>query len=367
MHRDFADWYRAATVDLRTVDLEKRWQAIENLEPSLDSRKALDLVRMYFGRPAKESKFVEDFRSAFKTADPTFPMRGNDLELQILAGGTIVHVLEKRSGQIADCAALAMVTADYYGKRAGRRAVDLIEHAVTCLAKRSEELRRFEGELAFSAPNPWQKEQLDTLVQAFNEGNVPALGEHVVRGLKSLESALGKLATRTRDAQNQLLKLQRRHEEELDILWWVFGGYSRDLDKPIAELTTPGVCIILGKELADLTRFVPGPLAARAFLDKMLSYVNGAAESATLKEAVNGTPKEWRIGWLGNSDLVADDLAPVLLAVKASLTTEGEETWIPVFEKAAGIKANRKTTMIDLAEQVYRECLLFRKLVNGES
>ena len=57
--------------------------------------------------------------------------------------------------------------------------------------------------------------------------------------------------------------MQRLRQEESDILWWLFGEYSRDLEQHISELSLSASCIIVGKELADLILVFPGPIPAK--------------------------------------------------------------------------------------------------------
>ena len=57
-----------------------------------------------------------------------------------------------------------------------------------------------------------------------------------------------------------------------------FGIQSRPKET-LERTTVPAVCLIAGKELADLTEIIPGPLAAFAFLDRVIK--SGRAKRPT--------------------------------------------------------------------------------------
>ena len=128
MHKDFADWYRLVDLQPKGETIEKRWQAIEQFCESVNAAQALELIRLFYGRSAKDHGFLGTFRSPFKTVDGTFPMRDNAAELQVLAGATTVQILEDDRYELADVVALGIVCTDYRGGAAplGRRPSDVI-------------------------------------------------------------------------------------------------------------------------------------------------------------------------------------------------------------------------------------------------
>lgn len=56
----------------------------------------------------------------------------------------------------------------------------------------------------------------------------------------------------------------------------------------MSRLPLPFAPLVAGKELADLVRLIPGRLASRAFLDKMLRFVDkDLSTKASIKDAIN--------------------------------------------------------------------------------
>ena len=71
--------------------------------------------------------------------------------------------------------------------------------------------------------------------------------------------------------------------EETNMLWWLISEYSRDRGASwmtVGPFATP---IIAGKELADLTRVIPGPVAAAAFLDRIIRLADSSSSPSPSK------------------------------------------------------------------------------------
>jgi len=132
----------------------------------------------------------------------------------------------------------------------------------------------------------------------------------------------------------------------------------------MADLELPAVCLVVGKELADLTVIIPGPFSGVAFLDRMLHRAeHELRESSTIKEAVNASPRDWRDSWMSKNPIVGvEDLCPIHLAISKSLEFEGENNWLSAFEKAAQIEVGKPISPLKLAMQVYQENLFIQAI-----
>ena len=89
MHKNFGEWYRLVTLDPDGTKLAKRWAGVTAWVTILRKNDAdiLDTVRIFRGITSKTSK--DAFLATFQKQDPAFPQR-NDLELQVLAGASLV-------------------------------------------------------------------------------------------------------------------------------------------------------------------------------------------------------------------------------------------------------------------------------------
>src|SRR5215813_6245809 len=108
MHDDFADWYRICTTGTETnltgELLAYRWQGIEKLA---ERPRTLELVRATLQRPSADGEYLGSFRAAFKEADATFRMTGNDLEISVLAGSLLSEVFHRQAPE-ADLGSLGL-------------------------------------------------------------------------------------------------------------------------------------------------------------------------------------------------------------------------------------------------------------------
>ncbi len=364
MHKSFADWYRITSIDFREELLKKRWVGIEKFVKSSGLQMALEVVRLFHTKPFKDNDFIDKYREAFKKADSTFPMRDNDLELQVLAGASIVHHLDT-SHKYATEVALATVCANYTRVASHVVFPEIINIARNYLSEQSINLRsRYKlSRVKISKINNMDKLMKD-LTKACQANTLPNTAPPLKESFMKLNTAIKELVDSTNKTLievNEYLKLQ---QEESNILWWLFGGYSNDLECRMADLKVATVCLVAGKELADLTVLVPGPVAVDAFLDKMIrTSIKVLPESIALKDAVNASPIEWRKKWINTKDFgIVEDMCPVHYAVKKSLETGGNSAWVISFEENMKTKADIPVYPLKLALQVYLENLLIESL-----
>ena len=329
MHKDFAEWYRSAGITPDGETLLKRWAAIAAFE--VDRSDVASLTRLFYRLGTPKEDFLKAFRAEFQKADAAFPMRGNDHELAVLAGAELVDTIERSSAPLADLAALCLVCAAAQQLRPTPAVSAIPETASRFLSSRAT-----------------KRSQVD---EGSSEGTL-------LKALTDLGSPYDKLAIEFHKLQSELSIVT----EEANMLWWLLSEFSRDLNTPWRKLPAPAVPLIAGKELADLTRVIPGPIAAAAFLDRTIR--SGRTKPPTLIltiAAVNETPVDWRLEYI--KDSFPDEIeviAPISYAVKLSLIAPENDEWVPMFTSATGIASNSKIAPHTLAYQLFLEGLLRR-------
>src|SRR5208337_62370 len=261
MNSYFGDWYRSAGIPPEEIPLSKRWEAVESFD--VDATEISLLAQVFYHLSLSVPSFAERFRKAFNEADPTFPMSGNDRELIVLAGAGLVNVIERRSRDIADLAALFLVCGAVQNIRTAAVA-QIPEIAVKYLSQRSVQRAK---------PEKDGKE------------------EELSKALAGAGEPHSKLAPEFQKLQLEFPIVS----EESNMLWWLISETSRDVNQRWSEMPLGMACVLTGKELADLTRIVPGPVAARAFLDRAIrSGRDKVAPSISVTDVVNDTAKTWR-------------------------------------------------------------------------
>jgi len=358
MHKYFAEWYRAAGLEPKAEDLEKRWQAVEGFAKEIKLHNALELVRLFYARSPQSVDFAESYIGAFQKADPTFPMRDNAVELRVLSGATVAHIFETTRTTVTDAVALAMVSGFCRGLRQKILNSEIVDSARVYLMKEAVRVRDVDESFDIKTPDTDLEGLLEALTSAATGNNLTTIREPIKPPFDKLAQAISNLSLSVSEMAGRIEEVIKIRREQAEILWWVFGEHSRDLSKPISELPLPFAALVSGKELADLVRVIPGPLASPAFLEKMLGFADpDSSGSASIKDAVNAAPRDWRESLIADTcDL--EDLCPIHLAVQKSLEFNKPNVWPTHFDKHSELKSRTAIAALDLATQIYDERML---------
>jgi len=363
MHRDFADWYRSTTIEPNHSLLERRWSGVETILKTFKGSDLLVLTRLVYGLDLCDKGTIAKMQAAFKEADSAFQMRNNDEELRILAASVLMQQLTKHNDPVSNSVALGISCIDAHGFGPRPALPDLPGAAAAYLTREAVEVR---ATTSVTAPT-WTVSQAHALIESaktsIGQGQAASAIQPIAESITVLEGSLKMLVKSVEKAVQALDKAQHTLQEETNILWWVLGGYSRDLEEPMSALDLHAACTVAAKELADLTIFMPGPAAARAFLDRLLRRDSGDLPAATIKDVVNASPRTWRESWAERyTSLSRDGLFPVIMAVLRSLETEGPDDWIAAYEKVSSIATTQAMPLLDIADQMYHELLLARTM-----
>jgi hypothetical protein len=344
----FPAWYLAATIEPKDEFLRKRWQAVEEFASSIDTSRALALVRLFHGIPAHDANFLDDFSSVIQKYDAAFTPDGRTQELSVLAGATLAAIL-KVNKKVGDASALAVVSYNCHGLGSKGSAAEIIKIHRDYLNTRAEADRGAgDGEITMMAPL-----NLDAqLVKA--EAATPEAPKEAALAIRAVITQINHLVKRLATFDER----QQHFREESNVLWWLMSGHSRDLGRPF---DASSVCVIAGKELADLSASAVGPYAAKGFLDRVLRMVDPkSAESVQISSAVNALDTTWRANWAsGDFAFGAQDFCPIALAVREAARSE-KSTWQATYKKYSPVGPTTRIGSLDLAHQVYEESLLLR-------
>jgi hypothetical protein len=311
MDTNFSDWHKVAGMEPNPEALLKQGAAIAEYRPI--PAQIVMLTRLFYGFLKQDDPFLEDFRHIFQAQDPTFPMRDNMQQMAVLAGAALIEIIKHGGDErLADLAALCMVSAAAQGLRAAPFVPEMPEIAARYLEGRTSKR---------------------VSVEADKDG-------------KGSEFELNELRSRLAVVS-----------EETNMLWWLVSESSRDLKRTWIKLGLPATAIVAGKELADLTQVIPGPVAALAFLDKIVRISNSgkSPKNVKIKDAIEKTPREWREQNVPEPYGGLKDLQPITNGIKLSLTVAEGGEWSAVFEKGTAIKDASQILPSALAYQFFLE------------
>jgi hypothetical protein len=150
----------------------------------------------------------------------------------------------------------------------------------------------------------------------------------------------------------------RALQEQTEMLWWLNGEFSEELEKPYRKIESPVACLVGAKELADRTAFSPGPIAIPALLSKILGKSVNFDGKMSVEDAVNSTPKDWRIGLIEHLQKDLLQFLPIHHAILKSTETRGKKQWLAGFKGATKIDPAKSLDAFRLAAQFYNERLL---------
>ncbi|HZZ26778.1 MAG TPA: GTPase-associated system all-helical protein GASH [Pirellulales bacterium] len=352
----FAEWYEIANLQPSPETLERRWQGVEKAAGALDSDDINQIGRCYHSI-TNDVGGPTVLIDALREADSTFVPLNHLQELAVLSGAVLHEALGDKNTDIANLAALVTVVPTVQGLRTSSVVPRLVDIAEQYLADRSRALR--------SAPLPQlkgsvvNKELVEAVSKAFNENAAPSATEPFGKIIatqntimKAQAASIGILA----DAYELL-------REESDMLWWLTGMHSRIATIPFSELKLGPSILLIGRELADLTRVIPGPLAMGAFAKRMLAQCFGSESSKDIQLAtsINGLSRDIRDSWA--KDAAKNDelpMCPIFNAVINSVSVAKDSEWLPLFKKSQHLEAKLKIAPDLLCRQVYLETLLLR-------
>lgn len=355
---NFADSYRAAGLSPGPEILRLRREPFDKLLGQLNAEMAIDLTRLYFGLSVPNG--TTWFRDAFGETDASFSLIDNQREVSVLASGLL-------AAAVADglaSAGLAVLTTAVAGLRQPVVWPELIGDVRNALDVRSVEVRRrAPTDPQITVPGESDvPSQATALAQAGDWAKAAGLFKQV-----SDESyaAAASLATQTSTITRSTVAEIADLREQVEMLWWHIGGFSRELERPFAEVELALAATMAGLDLANLCRSETGPVAAPAIIHRTLAAGRDlSGKVVTIAEAVDALP-ESALAECPNVPHLQNlpDICPVLTAFSKFREMGRGTAWHASYSKATGIDPTSSLKPLDLAVQVYRERLLLNSIV----
>lgn len=359
MNKNFADWYRIANIEPNDELLRNRWQGIEiYTNDTIDSTDIINLVKLFFGIKIK-NEFCDKFTQIFKNIDNAFPQK-SDVEISVLAGSALVSIIEEYS-DLGNLALLAVKSAAFNNRSPIVKDIfDEMQNKYECAASEVRENIFDFSQSKIKLPTSSSLIKNCKNTQETGTWTPQEMAKQIGEFASQLDGFLN-ASQKLKEEETRTLKIL---SEDSQILWWMTSGWSNDFDKPFPKIKIDEGAIILGKELSDMIHIMPGPFAAKAVLNKVLSNYSTKNNSTdiVLKDAIDILGHEWKEVLIKKYDTnIIKEITPILFAVAKSLEVDGAGEWLPIFKKNIGYSADEtKIKPINLAYQMYLECLLFK-------
>jgi len=355
MHPEFPCWYSHVDLKNNAEQRQARWNAIETyLEDEVDVEMLLKLAHVFRQGPTQDQ--LAAFRQCFRDQDETFPLSGNEKELQLLAGSCLA-VLASEGGYCGSVeAAIAIITADFNGAREIQLPINLIGIANESITSQGVESRKRSSSVKSAIK--FNKISMKDIADSIVANNWP----HVSQAFSSTESIINdklltQIQTKFNASMSKTQKLIEIQDEELQMLWWVIGEYSHSVDCPFDKLEQNSKALVLAAELANETKLIPGPAAIKALLSR--AGLTKQRKKIKLTTAINSAPEEWLKSQLEGKK-ISQLTTPIHFAIERQLETGAGESWIAGWSASTNIDSEFSLPALDLSMLYYRESLLAR-------
>lgn len=342
-----AGWIHAVDLEPGATRLNVVSGAAASLAKSTGKAEILDVVLL--AHRISRGEAVSSVAAALRKHDKESAVREGDLLAALTAAAAAAFALEGEP-KIAVPFGLAVRSASFLGLEPAVPELDGLARAG--LARASEAQRR-RAKLSVVGAD------IDTALEGWPElqEGQPVHTQHLTSAYEAVEKAAKATAGVAPRAFPPITRRFEALEEEVDVLWWVFGEFSELADKPFKSVPAHAAGCVAGVELASATaQRAPLP-AARAILSRILQ---SRADKATdigraLPAAVKVIGDEWGIERRDGHPLL-----PVLSSLEEYRSLGHKVVWKDAVSARWEVDPARETTVLDLAEQVTREILLAR-------
>jgi hypothetical protein len=388
MDQQFVDSYRQATLERDDKFLRGRWKLVVEIASKISPSGALELIRVCLDLPSYDRSSIAMLLDAVKDPGPHYVRPEVTLELRLLAGTIVKHLLYEpslRMTRIADLIAAGLLCSRNWqpNSAAVQSLSPLVEAALQQMAERSVMVRRLPSEAprmelpvpelpsisitekttrySFKIPikiiDRYGQEQTQESPFSLNlnEVDTSSLSDWNRETTKKLRQYVNDITVmisgKFQEAVRALPSMRSILAEENNILWWLFGESSNTIKKPFSQIDLPVLYIVVAHELNLLTQQTPGPAAAMAYIDRALrSGRNVLPEVAGIADLISAVSSDHRPSWHRDMRPQLADLCPIMqsLCIGVDMSTREAGRYAMKFSPA------------EFTFQLYQELILHR-------
>lgn len=343
-------WYSSMQLGSGADIQPGRWGQVQSVAKAPSAAELVSLVGLAFNLKQPEAS-----KTAIRTKFSNEAPAPGDAELAMLAASSLAVAIQGRSATAAKAAALVVATTAA-GQRAPELAVPLVGMAEQALLDLAETTRqRPQPLLNKPAPVVSVKGALEANPD-FDQTNVHAVFNSLAQ---EFNKALQEVVNRQKLFEAAVQGHIKVQDEELDVLWWLHGGYSELANVPFGELPSAQRPLVLAAELSDFATVLPGPPSLAALFTRA-----GVESSAmiSVEAAVDALPVPLLQTLLRESDhpKVSPATTPILEAVRRRLEIDGQNGWTVGWASVTGLAHKQELSALKFAQSAFLEFLLVR-------
>lgn len=348
MEKNIGTWYGQANISCPSDILDKRKKSIKaRIEEGIDWKFIKNIIKLFMKvKDTKQDKFKEGFADIFIKDDSAFSYE-RDKEIQLLAG-IMLNEIVKGNNKYNTMIELSCICLKNYYEPPIEAIFNNIEKD---FYESLKQLREYED-------NEYTKSKFEKSLQSMIKENpslaAANLNNQVAEQLESLKQNIDNIFNNFEKMQ----KINNLKSEDSEVLWWMIGEWSYDLNKSFKEIDEKFIPVLIGKEMADKVNVLPGPFAAKAVINKILSNFKG--KPVYVYNYAEKIQKVWLEKFVEKyyTEAIADFM-PILKYFNKVIEIEEEDKSDIQLEKICPPTIKKvEISNKDIAYEIYLECLL---------
>lgn len=331
--------------------LKLQWASLGTLSKKLESDDLETLVRLALkSKQAPADADTQRITELFN-AEPSFSAISHARELQVLSAAALVHLARAPNSKLSVNAALTLCTSLVAGARKVSLPMDLPRISAAAIAALSSGVgRRPLMPVLLKVP----RISFETGAKALETNVWVEAKQGIAASGAAADAAVQQLMNQFINVSRYFEKVVRQQDEELQMLWWLLGGRSEDLDVAFESVTGEKQALVLAKELAAHTVLPPGPQSVTALLSRAGLKTKGKVEVA---KAISGCDTAW-LKSIADSDPISPVTLPIHFGIQRQLEVGSGTAWVANWAAVTGLKEDLSLAPLALGELFYRERLL---------
>lgn len=346
MNEIIAKSYRNAGIPIDSEIMIKREKCIDKYVTKIFNEEDIaELIKLFFEKKC-DQKFLNRFIEIFAEEDNLFADDQVN-ELQVLAGIVLDQICEYED---VDKLFKMAVYANSYVFIGRTPILEDVYHSIHQTYEKITAENR--DNILFEYKDISQMSK-DVSFEV-DEGQTYEISGEDTNKFISMIDKINELCVFINKNYGDLMNKNKILYENTELLWWLQTGFSNDKQQAYSELLDKQAALLVGKDLAEIVQYKPGPYLAKNLLYRALAehgcnkylfkeYID-ICDDSIIETLING--KEEKIN------------TPVLFALYKKLEN-GEGNWIKAFEKNFGF-SELEYVCTEIAYQMYLECLLLK-------